>query len=47
MPDGLVVLETDGEDAPDEIYYEGNEVFEINGDFHTGNTQDQNYWQFL
>ena len=46
VPDGLAVLETDGEDAPDEIYYEGNEVFEINGDFHTGNTQDQNYWQF-
>ena len=46
VPDGLAVLETDGEDAPDEIYYEGNEVFQINGDFHTGNTQDQNYWQF-
>lgn len=47
IPDGLVVLETDGEDAPDEIYYEGNEVFEINGDLHTGNTQNQNYWQFF
>lgn len=46
IPDGLVTLETDGEDAPDEIYYEGNEVFEINGDLHEGNLQNQNTWSF-
>jgi hypothetical protein len=46
IPDGLVVFETDGEDTPDEFYYEGNEVFDINGDLHDGNLQNQNNWAF-
>jgi len=46
IPDGLVVFETDGEDTPDEFYYEGNEVFNINGDLHDGNLQNQNNWSF-
>ena len=46
IPDGLFVLETDGEDAADEIYYEGNQVFEITNDLHTGSIQNQNIWTF-
>lgn len=46
IPDGLFVLETDGEDAADEIYYEGNQVFEITNDLHTGSVQNQNTWTF-
>ena len=46
QPDGLVVLETDGEDTANEFYYEGNEVFDINGDLHDGNLQNQNTWSF-
>ncbi len=46
QPDGLVVLETEGEDTADEFYYEGNEVFDINGDLHDGNLQNQNTWSF-
>lgn len=46
IPDGLVVFETDGEDTPDEFYYEGNEVFNINGNLHDGNLQNQNNWSF-
>ena len=46
IPDGLVVLETEGEDAPDEFYYEGSEVFDIDGDLHEGNLQNQNTWSF-
>ncbi len=46
QPDGLVVLETDGEDTASEFYYEGNEVFDINGDLHDGNLQNQNTWAF-
>lgn len=46
IPDGLFVLETDGEDTADEFYYEGNEVFDINGDLHDGNLQNQNTWAF-
>ena len=46
IPDGLVVFETNGEDAPDDFYYEGNEVFDINGDLHDGNLQNQNNWIF-
>lgn len=46
QPDGLVVLETDGEDTSSEFYYEGNQVFNINGDLHDGNLQNQNTWTF-
>ncbi len=46
QPDGLVVLETDGEDTADEFYYEGSQVFDINGDLHDGNLQNQNTWAF-
>ena len=46
IPDGLFVLETDGEDASDEIYYEGNQVFEITNDLHNGSVQNQNNWAF-
>lgn len=46
IPDGLFVLETDGEDTANEFYYEGNEVFDINGDLHDGNLQNQNTWSF-
>jgi len=46
QPDGLVVLETDGEDTPDEFYYEGSQVFDIKGDLHDGNLQNQNNWAF-
>ena len=46
IPDGLVVLETDGEDAADSFYYEGTEVFNVNGDLHDGNLQNQNTWAF-
>ena len=46
QPDGLAVFETDGEDTSDDFYYEGNEVFDINGDLHDGNLQNQNNWSF-
>ena len=46
QPDGLVVLETDGEDTANEFYYEGSQVFDINGDLHDGNLQNQNTWSF-
>jgi len=46
QPDGLVVLETDGEDTADEFYYEGSQVFDLNGDLHDGNLQNQNTWAF-
>jgi len=46
QPDGLVVLETDGEDTASEFYYEGSQVFDINGDLHDGNLQNQNTWAF-
>ena len=46
IPDGLFVLETDGEDTADAFYYEGSQVFDINGDLHDGNLQNQNNWAF-
>jgi hypothetical protein len=45
-PDGLVVMETKGENTPDEIYYEGSQTFNISNQLHKGNLQDQNTWSF-
>ena len=45
-PDGLVVMETKGENTPDEIYYEGSQTFNISNQLHKGNLQNQNTWSF-
>jgi len=46
IPDGIVVMETKGENTPDEIYYEGSQTFNISNQLHTGNLQNQNTWSF-
>ena len=45
-PVGLVVMETKGENTPDEIYYEGSQTFNISNQLHKGNLQNQNTWSF-
>ena len=41
QPSDIVIFETEADDAPDDLYYESSETYEIIDGFHQGTVQDQ------